>query len=1235
MNKQPYQFGADLISHCISNSYSIPLLTAVSCPKLEVPMHGYLVKKDACHNVMNAACGIRCQVGFHLAGTSVRLCGENGSWTGQETHCQEKTCTSLLPPANGHIRCERENENVEVKSDGQTTQPMDTRCQFKCGDGFRIRGSKYRTCLPVSKWDGLKTTCKSIFCEPLRALLHADYHPKNCVGSRKLPYSTNCTMTCRKGYKLEGPRVRTCVGKLGTWSKRHSLNRCVDKTRPVLHCPNNITATTLPGKNYVFVNWSLPIAKDNSGAECHVWSRPHITLPWKVHIGKHTVKYIAQDLSGNKARCTFHVLVLDEEPPRIENCEDVQVFFNSSQKSGGSISWEEPTFYDNSGLSVKVNKTHHPSSKPLAVGRHFLSFKAVDRFENEANCFINLTIKDECDEVPSISNGNLQCNKTEEKNKQCSLSCHDGYILPLESSSPSQSGIQTAQISMCNSSSHLWNLVDLPDCSPLETHKFVGQETTAILRGYAVDCNSLSNLENLTRYLNGSHSFSITSFCNDGITCAIKTETKCRKHNLRPVRDIHSSTEIPLISDHIINEQDIDGDHRNQSKGVQPTPPMDQFEIKFSLLAKIITENKNDSISRGQQLKDKIQSMTKSGELNLLDERTSQEIDRLSLNLQIIFKDPLEICEEGTVLKKHGCVKCPMGTFHNMTRGRCQPCSIGEYQNEWASVSCKKCPNNYSTKKPHTKSAAECIAVCQPGHYSRRKHHPNLTLSLAPCISCEIGFYQPLYGQSQCLTCPLDTITEGRASTSASDCSPMNHSLDDSCMSSPCFNHATCTRENDGFSCDCTEHFVGSRCEIFVNPCLSSPCSSAGQCILINGSNEQPSFKCSCKPGHTGTFCETLIDECSYGPCRNGGTCSSSNDDLSCICRDGFEGDFCEVAVNHCLSSPCEMNSTCHSSNGTWSCTCLPGYLGLRCNLLPCDWLPCHPNEICLNEVRQNASKNDYRCLCDPGSTGTNCSSKIDHCENHVCQNNGVCHSHFSGYSCQCLIPFTGYRCETKLSSNYIMRFARSDVNDYAMMSGPSKNLSELTVCFWLQSVDTSNYGTVVSYATPSQDNAFTLTDYNGFILYVNGEKIVTSAQMTDGLWHFICTTWENRLGSWNFFVDGILRDNGTSLARNKEIQAGGTFVFGQEQDEVGGGFSENESFVGKLFLLDIWDEVKETHVISKLTQTCEDYHGSIVAWAQLRNLKRGNIEVRLTPVNYDNQKKFRAMMYTVGPVWS
>lgn len=51
------------------------------------------------------------------------------------------------------------NETLRVTE----PMPIDTDCNFQCGPGFYLVGSQNRNCLPLSKWDGLQTTCKRKF----------------------------------------------------------------------------------------------------------------------------------------------------------------------------------------------------------------------------------------------------------------------------------------------------------------------------------------------------------------------------------------------------------------------------------------------------------------------------------------------------------------------------------------------------------------------------------------------------------------------------------------------------------------------------------------------------------------------------------------------------------------------------------------------------------------------------------------------------------------------------------------------------------------------------------------------------------------------------------------------------------------------------------------------------------------------------------------------------------------
>ena len=119
----------------------------LACPKMDPPPNGYFVK-NACSSVFNGACGIRCNAGYKLIGSSIRLCQENGTWSGEQAQCVMRSCGEIRPPKNGRINC-TQDDNV-----------IDTECQFQCDTGYSLVGSKTRVCLPIGMWDGLSAFCK-------------------------------------------------------------------------------------------------------------------------------------------------------------------------------------------------------------------------------------------------------------------------------------------------------------------------------------------------------------------------------------------------------------------------------------------------------------------------------------------------------------------------------------------------------------------------------------------------------------------------------------------------------------------------------------------------------------------------------------------------------------------------------------------------------------------------------------------------------------------------------------------------------------------------------------------------------------------------------------------------------------------------------------------------------------------------------------------------------------------
>lgn len=101
------------------------------------------------------------------------------------------------------------------------------------------------------------------------------------------------------------------------------------------------------------------------------------------------------------------------------------------------------------------------------------------------------------------------------------------------------------------------------------------------------------------------------------------------------------------------------------------------------------------------------------------------------------------------------------------------------------------------------------LAICHPGYSSRRKRHRKSLLALEPCITCEPGFYQPNYDQTECISCPENMTTIGRGASSVEKCLRLDEIDKDPCKKDPCHNGGTCLRIGHDFSCKCAGEFIG------------------------------------------------------------------------------------------------------------------------------------------------------------------------------------------------------------------------------------------------------------------------------------------------------------------------------------------------------------------------------------------------------------------------------------------
>ena len=155
---------------------------------------------------------------------------------------------------------------------------------------------------------------------------------------------------------------------------------------------------------------------------------------------------------------------------------------------------------------------------------------------------------------------------------------------------------------------------------------------------------------------------------------------------------------------------------------------------------------------------------------------------------------------------------------------------------------------------------------------------------------------------------------------------------------------------------------------------------------------------------------------------------------------------------------------------------------------------------------------------------------------------------------------------------------AISDFNDF-----PTTEIT-LEMQFSSDAADASNTS-FASYATNGSNNEFLLfSNGSGDLnVYINGSAHntgVSASDLIDGESHQLSVTWNSQSGELNVYVDGNAEYSGTHQ-QGHPIETGGTLVFGQEQDNVGGGFDASQVFEGTISDVRIFDEVRTPQQIA------------------------------------------------------
>lgn len=1205
--------------------------TVFRCPKLSPPKHGYFVN-NKCHNVFNAACGLRCDPGYELRGSSLRMCRDDGTWSGSDAICIMKTCPSLSPPKNGHMVCSSDDFSYS------------TTCRFTCDAGYKLVNSRKRDCLAISEWTGIPPRCIGITCPPLVEIRDGKIRPVTCT-SQEAIFGSTCHITCSAGYTLQGPHTRQCSPD-GIWiAAEEGSSKCVDQQAPLLNCPEDMLVEADQFEETTQVIWNAPVAVDNSGLRPVLTSEPAVSPGSRFPQGVTTIRYLAEDLSQNVATCHFTITVVDKSPPRIDSCESPSAVL--SVQDGIAVNFSQPVFSDNSGRSVEVAASHKPGDI-FYYGKTSVVFQAFDMWNNNVTCTIVVEVVPHlCVPPEAPANGNITCEESF-MGVSCSVTCLPGFA----------SVSQTPNKYVCAFSEGIWEPSEqfpFPDCAVTQKSSDVMQPATITLEG-DVNCQETQVLYQVKQLLENKVQSELANVCANEASCSLeylqilcedKEDSSTRQPDTTPRKGRRRRRSLP--------------EQTSPLDGTSLAPRKSRVSFKVMLEGQWSARNKSESdVTRNLQ---KVLSA-------LVEEARQGQLD-LSLDFAHIDYDPDERmlrCPNGSVAVNQSCVNCPMGTFYNATSITCVACSRGSFQPQEGQNVCLICPEGTFTMNSQAKSQADCKAYCPPGTFSSSGLEPCQSCALGfyqeeqsaqvchqcgpgtttyrrgsrsikecaepcpaghvsetglgPCFRCPHHSYQPAKGRTQCLLCPPGLVTLSSGAVSVKSC--LASSVDsgsqsdsqyrfhdimlrdlgvldyDACFSQPCTNGGQCVPEKGGtlFICTCPKGFVGSQCEQRVDLCELEPCMNEGQCL-----QDSSTFQCLCKEGFKGQKCEINFNDCESSPCQNEAECVDGTNSFTCQCPLGYYGPTCGDVTNHCTQDTCRNGGNCSNTPTGFQCACALGFNGTSCEIDEdeCQAAPCQNEATCWD------MPGGYRCECKQGYTGFNCETEVDECADTPCQNKAKCQDLVGSYLCQCPEGFSGDKCEKELSAHYQLNFVSPTIMEYARLT-ISRPLPAMSVSVWFRTSDDQNQGTIFSYGVPGQPDTLTLTNYANLNMVINGQLARIGARLNDGAWHHFVFTWSSVGGKWKAYSDGIVMDQNTDLSKDKDIPGQGIFIVGQEQDTLGGGFSPAETFVGSLTHLNVWDRVLTLQEVEQLRFSCDYIAGNVMPWISVQEHLHGNI---------------------------
>ncbi|XP_014939271.2 C-reactive protein [Acinonyx jubatus] len=185
-----------------------------------------------------------------------------------------------------------------------------------------------------------------------------------------------------------------------------------------------------------------------------------------------------------------------------------------------------------------------------------------------------------------------------------------------------------------------------------------------------------------------------------------------------------------------------------------------------------------------------------------------------------------------------------------------------------------------------------------------------------------------------------------------------------------------------------------------------------------------------------------------------------------------------------------------------------------------------------------------------------------------------------------------------------------SDKSFVTLFAQVQKPLKAFTVCLRVYTALTRPYS-LFSYATRAQSNEILLFKYRSGVYSVSvggSDAYFKTPEKSYAPVHF-CISWESSSGIVELWVDGrpMVR---TSLKKGYTVGAGASIILGQEQDSFAGNFDTNQSLVGDIGEVNMWDFVLSPVEINSVYNG-KAFSANVLNWQELKYEAQGEVFVK------------------------